>query len=157
MDALQVLRFNRRVRRELYSCLRKLPDGVFTEDRRLSFGSIRNTLFHVARVEDYWVNDVLRERGQTLSREVRDTIERVEDLQRVWGRLSDETEAFIAGMNEEELHRVVEVNARGMKVRKTVEDYLFTFLIHEIYHKGEVLAALWQMDVEPPPVDFWRY
>ncbi|MFQ5986645.1 MAG: DinB family protein [Thermoplasmata archaeon] len=38
-----------------------------------------------------------------------------------------------------------------------MEEYLFTFMIHEIYHKGEVLAVLWQGDHEPPPVDYWRY
>ncbi len=55
MDPLTMLRFNRRVREALFERLRDLPEE-FERNAEISFYSIRDTLFHALRTEDYWVN-----------------------------------------------------------------------------------------------------
>ncbi|MFQ5987009.1 MAG: DinB family protein [Thermoplasmata archaeon] len=156
MDPLTMLRFNRRVRKALLDCLEGLPTE-FERNAEISFYSIRDTLFHVLRVEDFWVNDFLLENGRMVEREAKEELKSVQDLARLWNRISNRTEDAIQAMGPETLAEVRERPLGEGVVRKTVEEYLFTFMIHEVYHKGEVLAVLWQGDHEPPPVDYWRY
>ncbi len=156
MDPLTMLRFNRRVREALFDRLRDLPEE-FERNAEISFYSIRDTLFHVLRTEDYWVNDFLTGDGRIVARDAKEDLQTAQDLEDLWNRVSDRTEDVIRAMGAEELAEIRERPLGDALVRKTVEEYLFTFMIHEVYHKGEVLAVLWQRDNEPPPVDYWRY
>lgn len=157
MDLLSFLGFNRRVRRALFECLRGLPGDDFTRDVGISFGSIRNVLFHTMRVEDFWVNEFLRGQGMLVQREKREEVTTVRDLVGLWDEVSSRSEDYIRSLSPEDLGKIRERPRDGDVARKTVEEYLFTFMVHEVYHKGEVLAVLWQMGVEPPAVDYWRY
>ncbi len=157
MDLPSFLGFNRKVRRALFSCLKSLPDDNFTRDVGISFGSIRNVLFHTMRVEDFWVNEFLRGRDMLVQRERREEVVTAEDLAGLWDEVSSRSEEYIRSLSPEELGEIKERRRDGDVSRKTVGEYLFTFMVHEVYHKGEVLAVLWQMGVEPPPVDYWRY
>ena len=156
MDPLSMLRFNRRVREALLGRLRDLPEE-FERNAEISFYSIRDTLLHVLRTEDYWVNEFLTGAGRLVARDAKEDLQSVQDLENLWNRISDRTEEVIRAMGAEELAEIRERSLGDERVRKTVEEYLFTFMIHEVYHKGEVLAVLWQGDHEPPPVDYWRY
>jgi uncharacterized damage-inducible protein DinB len=156
MDPLTMLRFNRRVREALLNRLAALPEE-FERNAEISFHSIRDTLFHVLRTEDFWVNDFLTGSGRMVDRNAKGDVQSVQDLEALWNRVSDRTEEVIQAMGPDELAEVRERPLGDDLIRKTVEEYLFTFMIHEVYHKGEVLAVLWQGDNEPPPVDYWRY
>lgn len=157
MEPLAFLAFNRRVRRALLASLGELPPDDFLADVGISFGSLRNTLFHVMRVEDFWVHVFLQGGEATLPREARDALDAPAALADRWEALSNRTEGYVRGLDAATLGEVRPRRRGDAIVEKTVEEYLFTFLIHEVYHKGEVLAALWQRDFEPPPVDYWRY
>ncbi|MFQ5907732.1 MAG: DinB family protein [Thermoplasmata archaeon] len=156
MKPLTMLRFNRRVRKALIERLAELPEE-FEKNAEISFYSIRDTLFHVIRTEDFWVNGFLTDQGRLVRRKEKEELESALDLERLWDGVSDRTEAFIQSLTTADLQQVRERQLGDTTVRKTVEEYLFTFMIHEVYHKGEVLAVLWQGDNEPPPVDYWRY
>jgi uncharacterized damage-inducible protein DinB len=157
MDAITLFEYNVKVRGALLSALRGLTKEELAEDRGISFGSLRETIFHIIRVEDFWVNEFLRGAERMVAREDLEGIATVDDLEALWERVSTVTRRYVQGLKPRELSEVREVQARGSIVRKSVEEYIFTFLLHEIYHKGEVLAVMWQMGVEPPPVDYWRY
>lgn len=151
-----MLRFSRRVRKALFERLAELPEE-FARNAEISFYSIRDTLFHVVRTEDFWVNGFLTDHGRLVRRKEKEELKSALDLERLWDGVSDRTEAFIQSLTTVDLQQVRERQLGDTTVRKTVEEYLFTFMIHEVYHKGEVLAVLWQGDHEPPPVDYWRY
>ena len=151
-----MFRFNLRVREALFDRLAEWPEE-FERNAEISFYSIRDTLFHVLRTEDYWVNDFLTDDGRMVKSRAKEDLHSVQDLLQLWNRVSDRTEEFIQSLRPGELAEIRERPLGERRVRKTVEEYLFTFMIHEVYHKGEVLAVLWQGDHEPPPVDYWRY
>lgn len=158
MDVRTFFQFNRQVRQALFEPLATLPAAEFVADVGISFGSLRNTLFHILRVEDFWVHVFLQGGAHRVDREEREEIDTVASLAERWDRVSSGSEAYLDGLNPEALGEVRERSAGSQTIRKTVEEYLFTFLVHEVYHKGEVLAVLWQKGFEElPPVDFWRY
>ncbi|MFQ6013304.1 MAG: DinB family protein, partial [Thermoplasmata archaeon] len=128
MDPLTMLRFNRAVRRALFDRLAALPDA-FERNAEISFYSIRDTLFHVIRVEDFWVNDFLTGAGRLVSREAKEALTSVRDLERLWDRVTARTVEVIQAMGPRELEEVRERPLGDGVVRKTVEEYLFTFMI----------------------------
>ncbi len=89
--------------------------------------------------------------------EDRESVNTTDELESLWSRVSDATMSCVKGLSPEELREVRERGTGEDVIRKTVEEYLFTFLIHEVYHKGEVLAVMWHMGVEPPHLDDWSY
>jgi uncharacterized damage-inducible protein DinB len=157
MEVLVFFEFNVKVRKALLSTLGKLPMEELTADRGISFGSIRDTIFHTIRVEDFWVNVFLREAERMVDKEDLERITGAGDLQALWDRVGATTRDYLRGLSPEDLAEQREVSVGSHSVTKSVEEYAFTFLIHEVYYKGEVLAALWQMGMEPPPVDYWGY
>jgi uncharacterized damage-inducible protein DinB len=46
-------------------------------------------------------------------------------------------------------------NATGETIKVTAEDVLIHIFKEEIHHRGELIAFLWQMGVEPPPMG-WK-
>jgi uncharacterized damage-inducible protein DinB len=44
----------------------------------------------------------------------------------------------------------------GEVVRVTAEDVLIHVFEEEVHHRGELIALLWQMEIEPPLMG-WKY
>ena len=47
-------------------------------------------------------------------------------------------------------------NDLGETVEVTAEDILIHLFEEEIHHRGELIALLWQMNIEPPLMG-WKY
>ena len=47
-------------------------------------------------------------------------------------------------------------NDLGETVEVTAEDILIHLFEEEVHHRGELIALLWQMDIEPPLMG-WKY
>jgi uncharacterized damage-inducible protein DinB len=51
----------------------------------------------------------------------------------------------------EDLDRKVwRINIDGIKRTSRIKDVLIHVVIEEIHHRGEIIAMLWQMNIEPP-------
>jgi uncharacterized damage-inducible protein DinB len=51
----------------------------------------------------------------------------------------------------EELDRKVwRINKDGIRRTSRIKDVLIHVVIEEIHHRGEIIAILWQMNIEPP-------
>jgi uncharacterized damage-inducible protein DinB len=47
-------------------------------------------------------------------------------------------------------------NDAGETIEVTAEDILIHVFEEEVHHRGELIALLWQMDIEPPLMG-WKY
>ena len=43
----------------------------------------------------------------------------------------------------------------GISIEVTTEDVLLHLFEEEVHHRGELIALLWQMGIEPPPMG-WK-
>jgi uncharacterized damage-inducible protein DinB len=100
-----MLRFSRRVRKALFERLAELPEE-FARNAEISFYSIRDTLFHVVRTEDFWVNGFLTDHGRLVRRKEKEELKSALDLERLWDGVSDRTEAFIQSLTTVDLQQV---------------------------------------------------
>jgi uncharacterized damage-inducible protein DinB len=64
---------------------------------------------------------------------------------------------YLNSLTAEQLSKKYAVtNDTGEKTEITGEDVLIHVFEEEVHHRGELIALLWQMDMEPPLMG-WKY
>lgn len=61
------------------------------------------------------------------------------------------TQRYFTTLTELELNRKVSrINKDGIRRTIAVRDVLFHVFTEELHHRGEIIATMWQMNIEPP-------
>ncbi len=108
--------------------------------------------------EDWIVNYVIQNNSKNYAR--RNTAEYT-SMQMVLEHLADvrkKTEAYVDHADQEELRRKVSLTlTSGSIFELSVEECLFQSFTEQLYHMGELIALLWQDNIEPPKMQwFWN-
>ena len=73
-------------------------------------------------------------------------------------KVESKANAYLSSVTQDELMRKVEKKQRnGSTISLTVEDMLIELFQEETHHRGELIALLWQIDVNPPHLGWSRY
>jgi uncharacterized damage-inducible protein DinB len=156
-----------RARRDLWAALESVPDEVLS--RPLLGGSgvhcIKDLLFHVAGVEDFWIHeDILREQP------VLKTTPTLQDTQGgaayasfplgtlldYWRAVEQSTLTYLGALTDTELRRTVTVHD-SPEERFTVDGLLWHVMIHEMRHTAQIAVLLRTQDIKPPSLDLLFY
>lgn len=146
------------VRRAFLEKLASLPWETITKNREASFYSMKNILLHMIDNEDWIVNWVFYNKGpeyQRVKSEAYTDMRMIMDhLEKVEGK----TKAYLEKADEKELQRRVNFTlSSGAVFDLSVEESLFQSFTEQLYHLGELIALLWQEDIEPPRMQwFWN-
>jgi uncharacterized damage-inducible protein DinB len=146
------------VRRNFAEKLAELPVDVVVKNREASFYTMKNILLHIIDNEDWIVNWVIhgksREYARKKSEEYTDMTQVLQHLDEVEGK----TRAFLKTANDQEFNRRVDfVLSSGKSFNLSVEECLFQSFTEQLYHLGELIALLWQDNIEPPKMQwFWN-
>ena len=154
VDVRKLLEYNESVRHRYFESLAKLSWKEFVRNREASFHSIRNIFVHTLGAMDYWLDFLLGEKLHSRRKfdeyktfdEVRVYMEHVEKRMRNY--LDSLTVGGLKG-------KYTLKGDDGETVEITAEDVLIHVFEEEVHHRGEVIALLWQMGVEPPPMG-WK-
>jgi uncharacterized damage-inducible protein DinB len=58
---------------------------------------------------------------------------------------------YLFNIKQEDLDKKVQrVNNDGVQRTSRVKDVLIHIITEELHHRGEMIAILWQMDIQPP-------
>jgi len=72
--------------------------------------------------------------------------------------VESEVNEYLGTIIEEKLSRKIEFKMRdGSTSTYTVEDWLVTLFEEETHHRGELIALLWQIDIDPPHMGWAQY
>ena len=144
------------VRRKFADRLAQLPLETLSKNREASFYNMKNIILHMIDNEDWMVNWMIPGRSEAY---VRRKWEEYTDMQAVIQHLEEvegKTRTYMKNLSQEELDRRVEFVIRsGEKFNLTVEDCLFQSFTEQLYHMGELIALLWQENVEPPRMEWF--
>jgi uncharacterized damage-inducible protein DinB len=156
-----------RTRRNLWTTLRDVPDELLS--RPLAgeewFPCLKDLVFHIATVEDGWLNmDILR-RNPVLENfpTLRDaetnavcgfTLETVLDY---WQAVEKSTLEYLATLTDEELKRVTTPHDDPEGHRFTADGLLWHVMIHEMRHTAQIVVLLRSQDIKPPTLDLLFY
>ncbi|MGA1974945.1 MAG: DinB family protein [Conexivisphaerales archaeon] len=145
------------VRRAFLEKLASLPWEVVTKNREASFNSMKDIMLHMIDNEDMVVSgQILRVPDYRRAREW----EEYRDIKMIREHLDEvekKTEAYLEKADENELGRRVTFTVRSGTFDLSAEECLLQSFTEQLFHIGELIALLWQENVEPPRMQwFWN-
>jgi len=119
---------------------------------------LRNILLHTIDAKDRYVNYVIPGRTEDWISRNPDDFRDADSIRKRAREVESKAKAYLANMKPDDLERKVEVPRAGMpSVSVRVEDVLVHAALENIHHFGELIALLWQIDVEPPHMGWIGY
>jgi uncharacterized damage-inducible protein DinB len=116
---------------------------------------MRNVFIHTLGAADYWL-DFLQNEKRRLRRDF-DDYKAIEDVQSYMDHVEERMRNYLSSLTSEQLNKKYTVtNDAGERIEVTAEDVLIHIFEEEVHHRGELIALLWQMGVEPPLMG-WKY
>lgn len=158
MDVWKVLDYNYRVRHRWFDFFETLPWEESVRNREASHLSMRNVLLHILEVEDWWIHHVIAGRPEAWQDYDFDAFTSVDAVRKKSAALEAATRKWFAGLSPSDLDRHVAVPpSDGKPEAWRSEDILLHVAFEELHHRGELIALLWQLDREPPPMEWLDY
>jgi uncharacterized damage-inducible protein DinB len=158
MDPRTLLEYSHALRNRYLEQLATLPWGEVVRGRGASFDSLRNILLHTLDAEDRMVNYVIPGRVKDWVSRSPDDFQDTASIRRRVKEVESKTNVYVAQITPAELERKVEYLRPGMPpLTVRVEDILIHVVLENIHHFGELIALLWQIDVEPPHMGWITY
>ena len=157
MNTLKLLEYSQFLRHKYLETLSKLPWEEVVKDRGASFPSLRDIYLHIVFVVDAYINYTLQGNRNypNINYNEYDSIEKIT---KYLEQVESKANAYLSKVTPEELARNIEIKQKdGSTLLVSVEDMLLDFFQEETHHRGELLALLWQMDIEPPHTGFLKY
>ena len=151
VDVKKLLEYNRIERHAFFDKLTELTWEQFTENREASFHSIRNIFVHTLQAIDFWL-DFLQKQNLG-SKQKFDEFKSYEDLRAYMGQVEKRMQSYLESITTRTLSEKLEIHRKG-KAEVTIEDILVHMFEEELHHRGELIALLWQMNIEPPLVAY---
>ena len=130
--------------------MERLPRREALRDRGIGMLSLKDTLLHIVRVHDAWLNYIVPGDLAGL-RASHDVFQRVRTPREVHAYMRAAWRPIarrMARLTERELARVVK--APWMPGRYTLADALMQCSLEQAHHIGEIIGAMWQEDTACP-------
>ena len=151
-DFKELFEYNHQIRKNFLCYVQDLISwGEIIKNRETAWLSMKDTLLHIIWVEDTWINY---------------SIQGLDDPNRpfpyhkyqTWNALihynqevTSKTKKYLSNIQKEALLKpVFRVNNDGVRRTSLVKDVLIHVFTEELHHRGEIIAILWQMDIQPP-------
>lgn len=149
VDVRQLLEYNDQVRHNYFEALTKLPWEEFTQNREASFHSLRNIFVHTLGALDYWLDFLKDEKLRT--RRGFDEYRTYEDVRNYMEHVENRMKDYLNSLRADGLKKKYTIKNDANEIEEvTAEDVLIHVFEEEVHHRGELIALLWQMGVEPP-------
>jgi uncharacterized damage-inducible protein DinB len=157
-EVTELYEYSTRVRRSFAEKLAELPSEALSKNREASFYTMKNIMLHMIDNEDWIVNWVIPGKSQAY---VRRKWEEYVDIAAVLQHLNEVekgTRTYLETLARDDMSRQVDfVLSSGRTFSLSVEECLFQSFTEQLYHLGELIALLWQDNVEPPKMQwFWN-
>ena len=149
VDICELLKYNEKIRRQYFDSFTQLSWEEFTKNREASFHSIRNIFIHTLNAVDFWLS-FLQNKDFDANKKF-DEYESFEEVKSFMEQVEKKTCDYLNRLTAAKLHETFTANDdSGKPIQVTAEDILIHLFEEEVHHRGELIALLWQMGVEPP-------
>ena len=144
--------YNEWANARIFSATTELDQEVFTEARRSSFSSIRDTVAHIATSEWVWLR---RWRGESpTALPAWESLSEATGLMRKLAEIEVDRRAFLGGLSDDDLSRPLAYrNFKGDGFRQTLVEQLMHVVNHSTYHRGQLATLFRQAGFAAPTTD----
>ena len=134
----------------------QLSDEQFIKPLGSSFPSVRDTLLHICGGEWVWL-ERCQGRSPSAFPDV-SSIQTVSALREHWAPQAEQLRAFIQGLKQSDLDRVMEYKTFNFGVYKNpVWQSLQHLANHGTYHRGQITTLLRQLGAKPVLTDLMHF
>lgn len=157
----ELYQFSSTVRRRFANKLSELPWEKITENKEASFYNMRNILLHMIDNEDRIVNWTIHNRAKDYKRirepdEYTNMKQVIDHLDEVEGKTKEYFKDIRGREVEEFARRINFFLSSGPSFDLSIEEALFQSFTEQLYHLGELIALLWQDNIEPPAMQWFK-
>ena len=149
VEVRKLLEYNEKIRHRYFEAMEKLPWEEFVENREASFHSIRNIFIHTLGATDYWLDFL--QKADCHSKKEFDEYKTFNEVKAYMETVDVRTRNYLDSLPAGGLGKKYTLkNDADETIEITAEDILIHVFEEEVHHRGELIALLWQMGVEPP-------
>jgi len=151
-DFKELFTYNHTVRQHYIDAFKKKLLWLdMIKNHETAWLSLKDTLLHIIWAEDSWINY---------------SIQGLEDPNRPfpysnyksWSAIEDynfecisKVNNYLSSLKPDDLYKSVSrINNDGIRRTTIVKDVLIHVITEELHHRGEIIAILWQMNIQPP-------
>ena len=153
--------YNRLARQGYFDTLAKLPQGELTRDRGASFPTLLDILGHSLGGIETWIVRMSAVNGERFKLDDIPEPQTLDDLRALSHVLDRFVDEFFARLKDADLERTFLVPKQppwwDEDFTTSFRSTLLHVIEHELQHRGELNALLWQIDVEPPILDWEEF
>jgi uncharacterized damage-inducible protein DinB len=154
VDVRELLEYNACVRRSYLETLGQMSWEEFMKNREASFHSMRNIFVHTLEAIDHWL-DFLQKKNLRNKKKF-DEYKSFKEVRAYMEKMEKRMNDYLASLPREGLNKKYTVkDESGKPMKITVEDVLIHVFEEEVHHRGELIALLWQIGIEPPAMG-WK-
>ena len=155
-EVQELFAFHRWANARLLDAAGGLGAEDFARDLGSSFPSVRETLVHLLSADWIWLE---RWHGRSPTAGPGwDAVATHAELRARWAEFECDQRAFLEGLSEADLDRVVPYRAlSGAAFANPLGELLRHVVNHGTYHRGQVATLLRQLGVQPPQTDLILY
>jgi uncharacterized damage-inducible protein DinB len=150
--------YNARARKSYIATFSKLPPEDLSRDRGASFPTLLDIFQHSLDGTSLWIGKMSVLHGTLNSGYDCPENPSLSDISRYNEEIGKEVDDFFSHLTEEDLNRTYLVPKLppwwNEDFDAPVRETLYHLVEHELQHRGELNALLWQIDVDPPILDF---
>ena len=151
-DFKELFVYNHTVRQSYIDEFQKnIPWQEMVRNHDIAWLSLRDTLLHIIWVEDTWINysiQGLEDPNRPFNYSKYQTWNSIIEYN---SRTVSKVDEYLSNIKLEDLDmKVWRINNDGIKRTSRIKDVLIHVVTEEIHHRGEIIAILWQMNIEPP-------
>jgi uncharacterized damage-inducible protein DinB len=162
MDEVGSLRewyeYNAAARHGYFETLSKLPPEELTRDRGASFPTLLDILGHSLGGIETWIVRMSALTGEPFGNCDLPDPQTLDDLRKYQNWVEERVDQFFDRLTEKDLDRTFLVPKLppwwDEDFTAGVRATILHVIEHELQHRGELNALLWQIDVDPPVLDW---
>ena len=148
-DFRRIFNYNRLVLHSFLETLDKLPMEIVSKNLEASHNSMKDIFTHILTVYDGWLNHARKgETSGVPDSELNDAYHSMEAMRRYMEHVETGVDALLQELDEQMLSLPVKVD--WMEKEHSLADALMQVTIEQAHHLGEIIALLWQHNIEPP-------
>jgi len=146
----KVIQYNKVVLYEYIGALEKLPWKTVSQNMEASHSSMKDTVVHIITVYNGWLNYIARGRASEIPYDTGnpERYRSMKDVRAFADKVWAGVDSLVLGLDEADLRR--RVKAPWFAVSNTLADALMQVTLEQAHHTGEIIALLWQLNIEPP-------
>ena len=142
--------YNKKVLNAYLNALAKVPWKTISKNMEASHYSMMGIFVHILGVYNGWLNYNVYGRSSKIPVETLDTDNylSVRDIRKFMSNVWKGVDKLLEGLDERLLSK--KVKAPWLPGYHYVADVLMQVSFEQAHHIGEIIALMWQLDIEPP-------